>query len=174
MEAHVEGEVVHELAGPARLQPHQRGRHLCLVTVDGSTIECKTAEGTGTGHSWRVYTANRPSPLYSAVKTGYASPTVIQFGRTSVDAATGLTTSDFLTGGGEQVVVVGRNFGPALVAGKFTAMYRTVLTGMTAQSGAQLGGTIDVPLPQGSCTMRTSSSPTATPSASPKPPPARG
>jgi hypothetical protein len=76
----------------------------CKVSVDYTTIECKTTEGTGKDHSWVALVGAQESPLLEA-NTSYAPPMVIKY------TDSGSTSASTL--GNQVVFIEGRNFGPA-------------------------------------------------------------
>jgi glycosyltransferase involved in cell wall biosynthesis len=76
---------------------------------------------------WRLVVGGQDGGVYDAIKTSYAPPVIYTFTRTAADAGAGLLTKGYLTQGGEAVVITGKNFGGAIKAGAFAALYRTAL-----------------------------------------------
>ena len=81
----------------------------CEITVAHVEAECTTAAGVGTGHHWTL-TVGGVAGDESTATTSYAAPaitTVSQAGDASVYRDVGMHPA-----GGQQVTIVGTNFGP--------------------------------------------------------------
>jgi len=100
----------------------------CKVTSNiPNVISCLTAPGTGTNHSWRLIVGGQDGGVFSKAKTGYAPPVISTFSRSYADTLAGKETKKYATTGQEVVIITGKNFGPAIISGKFSALYRTQL-----------------------------------------------
>ena len=77
--------------------------HCCAVINDRS-IQCKTAQGTGKDHAWKVRVGNQMSNIFAA-NTSYGNPVIREY-RQVIAPVDALNTF-----GNEQVDIFGANFG---------------------------------------------------------------
>lgn len=73
----------------------------CAVTKHDTTITCQTTSGTGPTLYWKVTVSGQSSAI-STVSTSYSAPTINYFEGQSTDA---------ITEGGDEIVLVGVDFG---------------------------------------------------------------
>jgi hypothetical protein len=108
----------------------------CKVIRDiPNVLSCLTAPGTGTSHVWRVVVGGLDSGVWiNGTRTGYAPPVISTFSRSLADPNYANGVKGYLTQGSEDVVLSGKNFGPAIVAGKFSALYRATLRDPTTDA----------------------------------------
>ncbi len=79
----------------------------CRVESD-DRIVCKTAQGTGFGHAWTLRVGGRWSNVYDA-QTSYARPVVTEYENYPTRLVN--VVDQYNTSGGEDIVIVGKNFG---------------------------------------------------------------
>jgi hypothetical protein len=78
----------------------------CCEVVSDMKIECLTTDGVGSNHSWSVTLADQTSVIFTATTTSYAPPIIRDYMKVKVDVTM------FNTQGGEEIKIIGRNFGP--------------------------------------------------------------
>ncbi|KAA0171764.1 hypothetical protein FNF28_00400 [Cafeteria roenbergensis] len=91
--------------GPPTAPRRYRATNCAVISGPPSVsqIMCQTAPGTGRNHSWTVNVAGQEADAFVA-GTSYAQPSIVRFeGQGSTDAS---------TQGGQQVTIIGYNFGP--------------------------------------------------------------
>ena len=81
----------------------------CVVTTDHVEMTCTTVGGIGAGHAWKVYVRTGDAYQWSAenlaVVSAFRSPVLTM--------VRGANIRDLRTEGGQEIILEGRNFGPA-------------------------------------------------------------
>jgi hypothetical protein len=80
----------------------------CCSVLSPTAVRCLSPMGVGRDFDWQISVGAQKSDILSSANTGYGPPILIRY--------RGVGSKDALTEGGQDVVLEGKNFGPAKLA----------------------------------------------------------